>query len=755
MERIEQDDTQDDLHKKIVKDIKDAWLHFSDWRTQAKEDYEFYAGEQWSLDDKSKLDEEGRPHVTFNRVARTVNAVSGLEIQNRQEIRYHGREVSDGGKSELFTSTVKWVREGCDAEDEESEAFTDLLICGQGWVETRLDYESDPDGELQIIEERVDPLEMGVDPTARKRNFTDARFRFRLKKMSREEYEKAFPGFEPPKGVIVADEQVEQPQDRDPRNPYNHESMDAGQPVEVQVAKYEYAENETVYVVVDTATGQPVEVPQERYEAIVALTGVEGVKKPRTKIYRVFVDSEKIISHEPAPCNVFSLECMTGLRDRNKNYWFGLVRLMKDPQRWANKWMSQIMHILNTQAKSGKVVYEEGAIANPAKFARDWADPAMPAKLNAGALANGKFQQLEASRYPEGIDRLLNYAVGAVTDTAGVNIEMLGLANRDQPGVLEETRKQAGITIISHFFNSLRLLRKRAGRVIARYISDYLPDGTLVRINGETGQEYVPYARDKSVLKYDIIVDDSPTSTNMKERTYQILVPILDTALKSGIPVPPDILDYTPLPDAMIQKWKQYIKGQQESPEAAESQQLVKEAQVAEIESKKSTAMLNMAKAQKEQRDVQTGADIALEQERAALEREKAVADFQLKRDMMLAEMQLKREQMVLDMDNRRMDMQMKHEVAREGQALKAQADSKPQVALQVGTEETGNKVAEMLTSGNQAIAEGMQALAQAMSQFAENQGKLAQVLSSPRKVIRDEKGSPIGLEVMTPEGSA
>src|SRR4029079_2232577 len=65
-----------------------------------------------------------------------------------------------------------------DAEDEETDAFFDVIVCGMGWVATRIDYENDPEG--KIVAERIDPLEMVWDGAARKRNLADARRTWRV-----------------------------------------------------------------------------------------------------------------------------------------------------------------------------------------------------------------------------------------------------------------------------------------------------------------------------------------------------------------------------------------------------------------------------------------------------------------------------------------------------------------------------------------------------------------------------------------------
>ncbi|NIV38716.1 MAG: hypothetical protein GWN58_57650, partial [Anaerolineae bacterium] len=53
------------------------------------------------------------------------------------------------------------------------------------------------------------------------------------------------------------------------------------------------------------------------------------------------------------------------------------------------------------------------------------------------------------------------------TDVSGANLELLGMADKVQAGVLEAQRKQAGMTILSWAFDSLRAYRRAHGRVLA------------------------------------------------------------------------------------------------------------------------------------------------------------------------------------------------------------------------------------------------------------------------------------------------
>jgi hypothetical protein len=163
-----------------------AWFredreHSADWRKVAKEDYDFASLRQWSEEDKRVLRDQMRPEITFDKVGTTVRTIIGIEIGNRREVRFIPRSQGDAKPDEVLTAAAEWARDACDAEDEESDAFKDCVVCGMGWVDTRMDYESEPEG--MIKQERLDPMEMYWDCAARKPNLADARRSWRVKTM--------------------------------------------------------------------------------------------------------------------------------------------------------------------------------------------------------------------------------------------------------------------------------------------------------------------------------------------------------------------------------------------------------------------------------------------------------------------------------------------------------------------------------------------------------------------------------------------
>lgn len=563
-----------ELLKRAQKCIRRSQRHFAERRQEMRRNYDYRAGQQWDESDRQKLADEGRPCITFNYTSRVINAILGFELQNRQEVRFIPRETSDAPVNELLSEAAQWVRDNCDAEDEESDAYADTITGGVGWTETRLDTESDPEG--QIVISRLDPFSVYPDPDSKKQNYADAKYVAYCQRFDRDTFKSTFGDvdIEPGTFSLSLNDEDGTVIDADPDNRYsgnNTSRLTSGG--DYTVVQYQYYEREPVYSVLDV-NGQVNELDEATYqklESYIVLNQLQTIKSHQRKYYQLVFCGNTVLEHQELKCGHFTINAITGLRDHNRGYWLGVVDLLADPQQWTNKWLSQILYILNTNAKGG-LIAEQGAFANPRKMEQDYADPSKIVWANPGGL--DKIKDRSPPQYPEGFDRLMLFAQNSIADVSGVPKEFMGLTDRDQAIGLEALRKNSGVTSLAVFSNALRRYRKEQGRVLAEYIREYIADGRLVRIVGEQGAQYVPLLRDKLAVRYDVIVDDAPTSPNMKERTFYMLKDLLPLLLQAGIPIPPEVLDYAPLPEALAQKWKQMLAPPQPDPMAQQLQQL-------------------------------------------------------------------------------------------------------------------------------------------------------------------------------------
>lgn len=579
----------------------------SKWRREAREDYDFVAGHQWSPEDEAVLREQGRPPITFNRVLPVIKAVAGSEVNARQDIQYLPREVGDGALNELLTEGSRYLADEAEAEDEESDAFVDCAISGLGAVEMRLDYEIDPDG--AYCEDRVNPLEMFWDASATKRNLSDARRIWRAKSMDRAEAEGLFPDTDP--SVLDA----AWAEDRDGGQPHREiapgerridrpGTADEGTS-RVTIVECQWWERVRVAVAIDPTTGEATEMEPEQaavLERRAAMLGmpVRIVHRMKRRYRRAFLGAE-VLEEGPAPAgDRFSYAFLTGDRDQNRNAWFGIVRPMRDPQRFANKWLSQTLDMLNRQAKGGMLM-EEDAVPDQAAFERSYGKQGAVTWVSPGALTRGQMKEKPLPVLPTGHWQLMEFAIGSIRDSSGVNLELLGAKQQEQAGVLEYQRKQAAMTILASLFDALRRARKHIGRVRLYFIQTYLSDGRLIRIVGDKGTRVVPLLRDKTAGEYDVVIDEAPNSPNQQERVWATFVQVLPIIRDMVTPqVLLEVLPYSPFPDSFVAKLRELLAEAPADPQAEEQRQIAVRTAVAKIEDMVAGASLKSAKADRE-----------------------------------------------------------------------------------------------------------------------------------------------------------
>lgn len=589
-----------DAFPRLKQWVRDSLDKHGGWYKEAREAYDMRDGRQWSETEKTALLSTSRQPIVFNRIGPIIDSVCGMEVNNRQETKYLPRTQGDSEVDEKLTSLADWARDGAQAEDEESEAFRDVTTCGRGCTDTRIDFDEEPTG--KIVVDRKSPLKCGVDPNSVKANFADRRFNWDYSDMDAADAEAMFEGHDA-RTIDCSWARTIDTQDGGEGNKRDYPDetrpglRDGKPPKTVRVLRIQWWEKEKAYLVAHPQNPEPTEVSAEEWEANQAQLegfGVTATRIDKRRYYQAFLGRGVVLEQTEIKC--FTLTFLTGKRDEEKGWHYGLVRAMVDPSKLANKTLSQVLHILNSNAKGG-LIMERGVFANARDAEKDWSDPSKNIIVNDGGIE--KIKNREAPGMPPALVQLQEFAISSIRDVTGVSVEMLGLADRDQPASLEYQRRQSAMTILAALFDSLRRYRKTQGYVMLETLR-LLPPGVLVRVIQDEDAEqaqaqqqaagaqitpkraFMPFdpasfgLSDES-MRFDVIVDEAPTSPNQKEATWAAIQPFMASLPSSAVPI---ALKYSPLPLSAAQELGQAIAGAAQGPQIPpEVQQLIQQGQ--------------------------------------------------------------------------------------------------------------------------------------------------------------------------------
>lgn len=622
----------DELFRQLRHKVEQGVDRSREWRTRAKFDRDAAAGYPWSDDDKKVLAFGQRQEITFNRMGRNIDFMMGTESTNRDELTFLPRNDGDVVKSEILSSAVQYINDETDSLYEVSDAFRDLNECGMGWTETFMDYRNFKNGLPR--QSRRDCLAMYWDPFAIARNIRDAEWIARAVPMPMYTAMRRYPGINP--SMLNA---FWLGLSEDPSNPstperqtytYDDNRGQGQQPMldRVTLLEVQWKETREVVEMEDLFTGE--RRTMKKPKALAVMRGFPGRYRglPREKyVYFTAVLGGMLLSkRELEDAEDFTFHCMTGKRDSKYGGWFGIVRPMLDPQMWFNKWLSQIMHVMNRNAKGG-VVAETGAFTDPVKAEREWGMTGSFTWAEPGTVTENRYKEKDSPNLPTGLDRLLPTAAENIQDCGGVPAEALGgTASESDAGrsaVFEEARREAGLVVMQWLLEAKRLHTKHQGRVMLRFILKFMNDGRLVRILDEGQEKYVPMVfRDLDSASYDVIVSEASDSPNQRLKTWRIIQGMMDyiAASQPGPDLWATIVRASPLPSKVQNEFVQHLMRQKEQQQnqqpqlegrdaaavaklPAEIEKLVAEARLkrAQEQETRTQAMLNLAKTKGEQ----------------------------------------------------------------------------------------------------------------------------------------------------------
>ena len=558
---------------KLADFFKDAQDGHRIWREEAVENYDFVCGNQWTSGEEALLDEEQKPHLTINHVLPIVNLLSGMERQNRTDIKVFPRKGGMRILSDVFTALIKHAVDLCDGDTEQSMQFVDGVIAGKGWLATDISYEEDViNGDFVMT--RRSPFDIYEDPNSNKYDLNKtAKFIIDCHWGDKEQIKLMYPKY----GDDI-EKYVNDPQDEDARDTAGRITKKSDKE-DKDFTKYNYRLKDVwwksykrqLYLINGiNLSFTPVHDSQKKVLKIVLekerRLAEQERRRPRFRtveriipvLHLTVMLGDIILEDHEDPYNGMTLYPI----QRFCPYYFdgvpfGVVKGLKDPQKEINKRTSQILHILNSTANTGWIMKDGDGDEDVIR--EEGSKPGVVIKYN-----NVPPTKIKHNPMPEGHFILKQDEEANIKKISGLNPDIMGQGDkRTDSGVAILRRQRQGATISEPLYDNFRLTQRTFGKTLIEMIrhSNVYSKEEVAQIMQEEKQEIdinQLYKAMKSftVGHYGYKVETKPNVPTMRMANLEMLMQMA----QAGLPIPMDvIIEQSDLPnkEEIVQRVRQ------------------------------------------------------------------------------------------------------------------------------------------------------------------------------------------------------
>ncbi len=591
------DDTE--ILKNAHQGIQENLLTTAWWRSnEIRDNYGLYEGSQWLEEDYARQTANNQPIRTINRCQTITDAIVGFEIQNRSEAKFVPRTTAaqEQGFADIVNDGVGWIEDTSGYSNQKSLTVSDMLICGMGFLETRISYYDNPNGAVTC--ERVFPYFMLWDVTVRDKNFKGANWICRAKIIDRDELHEYLKG-------ETADERDEA-------------AADFGSSVDARfleffstimitkslgvIYHYQWRELEFYYRVKNPLKGfegnpddeytQAVvlaaRVLQEKYRFDAFTDGefaiesgqlqdiralfssldmkVKAIKSKKWRYYRADIVGNRVISKsENFSQEGFSIQAMTGKYDEIRQCYYGIMRSMKEPQRLLNQAVSDYEGFLRNIPKGGFII-ETDAVPNMEGFRDTLLKANMLTVVSPGSIAAQKIVPKPSPPIPNGLLEMIQYANQVMMEVVGITPDFMGLADSKlMTAQLNAQLVRQGLMVLAPYFDAIKLFTQSNGRLFYdcfKILMENCESKLIGHITNESNRKDVEYLRDNLDIDYDVVIDDVPQTPNERAETFQKMMELQNVINSSPNPfnIMPIVMEYAPFDGDQLEKIKQMMQ---------------------------------------------------------------------------------------------------------------------------------------------------------------------------------------------------
>ncbi len=502
-------------------------------RKAGLEDWKFYWGEQWPQAVEADRTVNNRPCLTFNHCKSFVAQVTNEERQTRPAIQIN--PVGDGADvdtADVIQGLVRHIEQISEAEVAYDKAFEHAAIMGFGYFRLRADYLDDSSTDQEIFIEPIDDaFRVYLDPTAKQKDRSDARYAFIVSDLTEDQFHSEYG--EKAQFQSLADFQTIGD---------NSATWYTGNTI--RVVEY-YWVVQTPQLLVRLKNGRT--VPHDKLKDADLLDLNENGKpitrmSMKRQIKWCKMTAAEILEQRDVPGKVIPIVAVIGREGviDGKRRLEGMIRDVKDAQRAYNFDRTAIVETNNLVPKAPWLAYPEAIEGHEQMYqqsnirnfpflyhnlVRDSQGNALPPPQRVSA--SPAIQHLVAATQLDTQD---------MQTITGLHAPSLGEVSGNRSGKAVEALQREGDVANFNFVDNLKVAIRLCGRIIVDWIPEIYdvpraqrivnPDGThkVVLLNHpfmENGQQKI---YDVTVGRYDVTVDVGPSyASRRKEFVASVL----------------------------------------------------------------------------------------------------------------------------------------------------------------------------------------------------------------------------------------
>jgi hypothetical protein len=517
-----------------------------------------FKGDQWELTDKAQLQLVRRPALTINKILGTVGNVLGEQISNRAETSFRPRNGSNAATADVLNKVFKQISDQNQLNWKRSDLFADGIITSRGFLDIRLDYNDQMQGEVRY--ENLNPKNVVIDPDGDQYDPDTWGEVFVTKWVTADDI-----------AVLYSKEDAEYLRNREGSYfPYGYDSIEntrdrfGGQPVmhdssdhdtsnvsrRIRLIERQYRELDNQKHFVEKATGDMRPIPKEfdrnRIAFFVEKFGFGVVKKLVRRIKWTCIADSVVLHDDWSPYK--HLTVVPYFPHFRHGTTIGLVENLTGPQELLNKVTSQELHVLNTTANSGWKV-KAGALLNMTleELEQKGAQTGLVLELNDMEA----IEKIQPNSTPQGLDRMSFKAEESIKSISGVSDSMQGFDREDVAAKAIQEKKRSGSTNLikpldqlgrTDFFiarNTLDLVQEfytepRILTITKDSVTGETEDVAINQIDPATGQ----VVNDLMLGEYGVVITSVPQREMLEDSQFEQAVALREL----GVKIPDSVL---------------------------------------------------------------------------------------------------------------------------------------------------------------------------------------------------------------------